>query len=156
VINLVAADPARLDAAMPVVLRDERGSARDVFHKGDYLVIEHPGFDEDRFVAVDYFTHDGQVLHMLPSPKNRDNRLEAARPMLLGDPQRSPESWQIGPPYGRDLVLFVASKRPLYQGTRAQVEPAGLYLRAIERGLAQAAVDEPVRVHFRVVNTVKG
>ena len=154
VIGLAAAEPASLDTEMPLALRNKSGEATDVFRDGDHLIVEHPGFEKSRYVAVDYFTHDGQVLHMFPTPKNQDNFLPADRPLLLGDPQRSPENWQIGPPFGRDLLLVIASGRPVYDGIRPQVERTVDYVAALRRGFAGMAGGDAVRTHYRVVTTV--
>ena len=139
---------------MPLALRNKSGEATDVFRDGDHLIVEHPGFEKSRYVAVDYFTHDGQVLHMFPTPKNQDNFLPADRPLLLGDPQRSPENWQIGPPFGRDLLLVIASGRPVYDGIRPQVERTVDYVAALRRGFVGMAGGDAVRTHYRVVTTV--
>ena len=153
VLNLIAARPDAPDAGLEIVLRDETGRTGSVFEDGSYLVIEIPGLGADRFLTVDYFSHDGQVLHMHPGGPQDDNFLPRGRRLVLGAPGDSGQSWQIGPPFGRDLVVVFASERRLYSGHRPVVEGSVGYLKFLARRLAGTAPGDSVGVQYRVVTT---
>ena len=155
VINLVSVHEDRIAADMPVVLSDEMGTAREVFRDGDYVIVEIAPLAEDRFVAVDYFVHDGQVLHMYPNPSRQDNLLSRGARLRLGAPDGDEQAWRIGSPFGDDLLLVITSERPLYAGLRPIVEDTAGYLEYLEQRLADAVAGGAVEIHYRVVTTAQ-
>ncbi len=88
-------------------------------------------------VRLDYLSHDGSVLHMAPVT-GRDPTLAAGAEARFGDPRPGFNGWQVGPPYGTDMILAVSSAQPLFTAARPEVEAAGPYLAALERALAAA------------------
>ena len=155
VINLVSVHEDRIAADMPVVLSDEMGTAREVFRDGDYVIVEIAPLAEDRFVAVDYFVHDGQVLHMYPNPSRQDNLLSRGARLRLGAPDGDEQACRIGSPFGDDLLLVITSERPLYAGLRPIVEDTAGYLEYLEQRLADAVAGGAVEIHYRVVTTAQ-
>src|SRR5262249_531284 len=120
------------------------GAGEDRFMGGDHLVIEIPPREEDRFIAVDYFQHDGQVLHLLPGGGSRVKLLKAKQPLVLADP-----NWQIGEPYGQDMVVVLSSPQPLFAQERPFRERAIDYVADLKS--RQAAGD--VRAGYRIITT---
>ncbi len=153
VIRQVAADPARVAADLEVTLMDETKRPREVFPDGTFIVVALSALAADRYVAVDYFAHDGNVLHMFPDPGTR-GRVRAGQALVVGDPEAGGRSWQTGPPFGKDLLVAFVSERPLYDGARPEVEAIGDYLAFLGRRLASPAPADAVRVRYRVVETV--
>jgi len=131
-------------AAGSLTLRGGTSGDADRFLAGDQLVIEIAPRDEDRFVAVDYFQHDGQVLHLLPGGGPRVQFLKAGQPLVLADP-----NWQIAEPFGQDMVVVLSSPQPLFAAERPLVEPAGDYVAALKA--RQAAGD--VRAQYGIITT---
>ena len=127
-----------------MILRGATGSEKDHFLAGDHLVIEIPPGDEDRFVAVDYFEHDGQVLHLVPGGGSRVQLLKAKQPLVLADP-----NWQIGEPFGQDMVVVLSSSRRLFDAERPFLEHAQDYVTDLKT--RQAAGD--VRAQYRIITT---
>lgn len=127
-----------------MILRDATGAEKDRFLAGDHLVIEIPPGDEDRFVAVDYFQHDGQVLHLLPGGGPRVQLLRAKQPLVLADP-----NWQIGEPYGQDLVVVLSSPQRLFDQERPFLERASDYVTDLKT--RQATGD--VKAQYRIITT---
>ncbi|HET6520999.1 MAG TPA: hypothetical protein VFG47_14435, partial [Geminicoccaceae bacterium] len=155
VLDLLGDHPAKLDAELGVVLRDEGGEAQEAFEDGEYLVIELPAFAEPRYVAVDYFVHDGEVLHMYPpGGVPAAGPLPAGTRLVLGDPAAGGVVYPIAPPFGRDLVTVFVSARPLYQGRRPELEPSEDYVTFLRRRLAGAAPADAIRYRHRVVTTL--
>lgn len=154
VVNLLREHAAEFDRGMSVVVRDAEGTARDVFEDGDYLVVELPALDEERHVAVDYFVHDGGVLHMHPDRGVPAGPLPAGQPLVLGDPSTGGQTWRVGPPFGRDLLAVFVSDRPLYRAPRPQFEPSADYLDFLRGRLGGAGPGDDVLFHYRVLTTV--
>jgi Sel1 repeat-containing protein len=153
VLDLIATAAGKDQPAPEVVLRDPKGLPKEVFRDQDYLVIELPPLPEEHFAAVDYFVHDGSVVHMLPSLAYPRNRLSAGEGLRLGQPGAGGQVWQISPPFGRDLLVVFTSGRPLYQDKRPGVEPIDGYLDFLRGRLAAAAPEDPIRIGYRVIQT---
>jgi serine/threonine protein kinase len=110
-------------------------------HDGDPVRVDLTMPDFAGQLRVDYVAHDGSVQHLYPQiadPKigvTADSpRIWAANQMVnLANP-----AWTIGPPYGTDMIVAIASSMPLFERPRAQNgESAASYFRDL-----QAAIDK--------------
>jgi tRNA A-37 threonylcarbamoyl transferase component Bud32 len=115
-----------------------------VFRDGDYLVVHTtvpPG--PPLYVYVDYVDPGGDVVHLRPNPALPDAMADGGSEIRLGveaaDVQTGARYYQLGAPYGRAVVLALASAAPLFSTLRAEVEPAAAYLAALEQALAAQA-----------------
>ncbi len=143
-LDAIAQTPSVGSTGDSMILRGATGTEKDRFLAGDHLVIEIPPLDEDRFIAVDYFQHDGQVLHLLPGGGPRVQLLRAQQPLVLADP-----NWQIGEPLGQDMVVVLSSPRRLFDEERPFLERASDYVADLKT--RQAAGD--VRAQYRIITT---
>jgi hypothetical protein len=113
----------------------------------DYILptVSMPAYPA--YLNVDYLVHDGTVVHLYPNKSdpsaNDGHRLFPAHALVrmgLPNAREKFEGWQVYSPYGRDLIIVVASSVPLI-GLRpvdpqSQSEATGPYLTAL-----QAAID---------------
>jgi hypothetical protein len=143
-LDAIAQTPSAGTTGDSIMLRGATGSGKDHFLAGDHLVIEIPPGDDDRFVAVDYFEHDGKVLHLVPGGGSRVQLLKAKQPLVLADP-----NWQIGEPFGQDMVVVLSSVRRLFDAERPFLERAKDYVTDLKT--RQAAGD--VRAQYRIITT---
>jgi len=143
-LDAIAQTPSADNTGDSMILRGATGVEKDRFLAGDHLVIEIPPGDEDRFIAVDYFQHDGQVLHLVPGGGSRVQLLRAKQPLVLADP-----NWQIGEPFGQDMVVVLSSPRRLFDEERPFLERASDYVTELKT--RQAAGD--VRAQYRIITT---
>ena len=89
-------------------------------------------------LRIDYFTLDGQVLHLTPVPGQPAPRLATGAARLFGNPANG-EIWNAGgEPFGTELISVIATVSPVDLGSRSQVEQAADYLRDLRRALGQA------------------
>lgn len=109
------------------------------------FIVSMPDFPT--LLAIDDFSPDGSVYHLLPMAAN------AAHPSPPGviekldhHPRNGP--WKVTPPPGTDLVLFVAASAPLFSVPRPDLESAAAYLSAL-----QAAIEEVRNRGARVAGT---
>ena len=109
-------------------------------HEGDELVLTIKAPGRSSYIYVDYFSLDGNVVHMLPSPASRDNRLAASAQTTLGNGGPG-GSWTVGEPFGTELVTVISSPKPLFTKVRQEVEPAAGYLADLRKSLARAGTD---------------
>lgn len=106
----------------------------NVLTEGDSLMVDITTAGAESFATVDYFDADGNVVHLLPNAKARDNRAPARYTATVG----SLGNWMIGPPFGNEIVALVTTPAPLFEALRPEVEPGADYLRAMEQRLARA------------------
>jgi len=135
-LDVIAQTPSAVSGADAITLRGGTGAEKDQFLAGDQLVIEIPARDEDRFIAVDYFQHDGQVLHLVPGQP-----LKAMQPLTLADP-----NWQIGEPFGQDMVVVLSSLQPLFMRERPFLERAEDYVADLKGRQAAGGVAAAYRI----------
>ncbi|WP_109110292.1 serine/threonine-protein kinase [Azospirillum sp. TSO35-2] len=110
-----------------------------VYRKGDKLEVNVTAGATGGYLTVDYFDIEGNVIHMLPMPLRRDNRLalgDSAKSITLGVAKSSSDRvYTITPPYGPAMILALVTRDPLFAAERPEVEPAGGYLAALRAAL---------------------
>ena len=135
---------AEQDADPRIVGPDTHVRAYD-YREGERLVLDLAGPDYDAFVYVDYFAADGTVIHLEPNGTVPLRRVAAAAPFRVGEaaPGRAALDIAIAPPFGEEIAAAFAASRPLYEGTRPVVEPAGPYLDFLRERVAAARAADP-------------
>lgn len=108
-------------------------------HDGDLITINQtmPGFSG--YLQTDYFSNDGTVLHLYPTPTDAAQQYAAGATKTLGDPTHGGATWQVSAPYGTDLIIAIASSQPLFAALRPQDENASDYLPALRSALQNVA-----------------
>jgi serine/threonine-protein kinase len=108
-------------------------------HDGDLITINQtmPGFSG--YLETDYFSNDGTVLHLYPTPTDAAQQYAAGATKTLGDPTHGGATWQVSAPYGTDLIIAIASSQPLFAALRPQDENASDYLPALRSALQNVA-----------------
>jgi tRNA A-37 threonylcarbamoyl transferase component Bud32 len=98
-------------------------------------------------LVVDYIAHDGGVLHLYPQVADPSQHITAdpSRVFLPGEPVNlgvvSPghPAWEVGPPYGTDMIIAIASADPLFAHPRpANGEDTTTYLHALGNAVQAA------------------
>jgi serine/threonine-protein kinase len=116
--------------------------------KDDLLTVNLtlPGFPS--YLRVSYFMHDGEVFHLHPTPTDPPRAFGPGVRITLGDPASGGAKWEIGPPYGTEMIVAVASERPLFAAARPELEQSDDYLAALAAALRSGAAG---RVAARVL-----
>jgi serine/threonine-protein kinase len=142
--NLVRPIAQATSPAFGLTLKDDITRLRD----NDPIrpILKLPDFPA--YLQVDYLSHDGSVLHVLTSQGGKGKAYAAGTTLALGDPKDGIGT--VGPPFGTDVILAVASSAPLWAKPRpAETETAQDYLPAL-----QAAVDAARRGNAKVTGRV--
>jgi hypothetical protein len=119
---------------------------------GDMLVIDLMAADEPRYVVVDYVVQTGEVWHLYPG-EGEDGYLPAGQALRLGDGADGP-AWEVGAPFGDDLVLVTLSGLPL-PSDQPVSERADAYRARLQQRLQAAPSGSPFRLFTQVV-TIEG
>ncbi len=134
-----------------------------VYKGGDTLIVNAGGTAAyNGYLYVDYLDNEGNVVHMLPMQLHPDNRMKAGQVITLGTPSEGGKAgervYQIEGPYGPNLIVAIASPKPLFKKARVdEQESAELYLSALAQELRAAAADPGGRrlvATYTMFNTV--
>ncbi|MGF6571884.1 serine/threonine protein kinase [Paraburkholderia sp. GAS333] len=114
-------------------VRPPGGQSNGQLSDGDPLVVDvsTPGYDS--YVNLDYYQLDGSVVHMVPSPRAKDNQAPPHYSATIG----SAGDWIISKPFGSEMVVLLITPVPLFDKPRAESESRADYLRALNMRLAQ-------------------
>lgn len=135
--------------ATALTLRTVNGTTR--LNAGDPLILELDAPDYPAHLQVDYFTVDGTVIHLFPNPLEPDGRVEAGATRRLGEKRAGGRFWSIGPPFGPELLVAIATPDPLFAARRPEAEASAAYTRALEAALRGAK--SPVLVTSLLIRT---
>ena len=111
------------------------GARGNELKEGDTLMVDVTTPDYQSYITVDYFDHDGKVVHLLPNPLERETLAPPRYTATIGNLG----NWMIGPPFGTEMLVLMATPAPLFDGVRPDSEAAPDYLRALESQLDRTA-----------------
>jgi serine/threonine-protein kinase len=112
---------------------------KTTLHDGDLITVDETMPNFTGYLETDYFSSDGSVLHLYPTPTDPAAKFGQAASKTLGDPTKGGASWQVSAPYGTDMIISIASTSPLFSKARPQEENASDYLPALRSALQNAA-----------------
>jgi hypothetical protein len=93
-----------------------------------------PGFGG--YLAIAYLQHDGTAAPLVPGAGYPARTYAAGERVEFGRPAGKFPGWQVGPPFGTDMIVAVASTAPLFTAPPPDSETIGSYLQRL-----QAAMD---------------
>lgn len=102
---------ANHDAGLGARIGTPRGD--DVFADGENLIVDATAPSFLSWLYVDYFGHEGSVVHLLPSVEDDENRVEPRVQIQLGG-DGGMKVWQIAPPYGTEMIVLLAASKPVF------------------------------------------
>jgi serine/threonine-protein kinase len=113
---------------------------RTALHDGDHIRPRLTMPDFAGYLRVDYIAHDGTVQHLYPQVADSSGAVAdkvhvfvPGEKVSLGDPSAGQPGWEVAPPFGTDMIIAVASSRPLFARPRSgNVETAAAYLKELD------------------------
>ncbi len=140
VLDVLRANTA-FDQGLPAL---NPGGVAAVYSEGDHIqvtVTAPPGFNG--YLYVDYIdATERYVLHLLPNTNFRpENRVTAGQQIVIGSLREEYDAYKIQPPFGANLIVAIASRKPLFTGMREIQESVDQYLPALRSSLAQRAAE---------------
>lgn len=103
--------------------------------EGDPLVVDITTPAYESYVNIDYYVLGGGVVHLVPSPRAKDNQAPANYSATVG----SLGNWVIAKPFGNELVVLLVSPVPLFDSLREEHESRADYLQAVGEQLKRIA-----------------
>ena len=127
-------------------------SGATAVHERDKLVTAVTAGDFGGYVYADLYDTEGNVAHMLPNTKEKNNRLEARQRMVLGEDALFGVQWDVVPPFGKHMLVVMMSKSPLFGEGRVEVEKAGAYLLGLREDLDRKPMGDKFVVQYTLVD----
>lgn len=124
----------------------------NVFVEGELLRLDVSAPLYRSYLYVDYYFHDGYVVHLLPDQRSGPVRLDAGEWSSLGEGGE----WLVSPPFGQEMIAVIASPVPMFADIRQGHESDGDYLAALNERLtadSTGAEGRPVTADFLFITT---
>jgi predicted Ser/Thr protein kinase len=104
----------------------------------DFVIprVRMPGFAA--YLTLDYFSSDGELLHIYPRKGDTQNGYAAEATAIFGDPKGGGFTFPVAKPFGTDIIVAIASERPLFSKPRPNSDTVAAYLVALHQALAAA------------------
>ncbi|MGZ5198805.1 MAG: serine/threonine-protein kinase [Telluria sp.] len=120
--------------------------------EGDTLMVDVATPNYQSYVTVDYYVLDGNVVHLLPNPLERENLAPPRYTATIG----SLGNWVIGRPFGNEMLVLLATPVPAFDQLRPPSERGADYLRELDQRLARISKEHgaaSVAVDFLQITT---
>jgi serine/threonine protein kinase len=120
--------------------------------EGEKLMLDVNTPGHVSYVNVDYYSFDGNVVHLVPSPRARANQAPPNYSATIG----GLTNWIVSKPFGTDLIVLLATPVPLFDPLRPVSENTPAYLTEVGKRLASIAEKEgreKITVDFLQVTT---
>jgi hypothetical protein len=107
-------------------------------HDGDKVMIDVTLPPTARYLVVDYLSNDGSIAHLTPTGPGAVQPMAPGSRVVLGkpDPKAGFQGWEVGPPYGTDMIIAIASSAPLFTRSRPANDTTEAYLRDLDAAIA--------------------
>jgi serine/threonine-protein kinase len=123
------------------------------YRDGDLLVVRATAA-VDSYIYVDFFDNTGQVVHMKPLPKQRNEIVRAGKVVTLGtdNAESKDAAYEMTAPFGPNLIVAIAARQPLFDPRAKGEESTQPYLAALTQALTRG--DALASSAFTIIQTV--
>jgi Papain family cysteine protease len=136
-----------------------RRSQGDILAAGEKLVfeVETPPFPS--YVHVAYFQADGSVLNLVQPGVGSFNAYAPQSKIVIGGGQDGGRQFTVSAPFGREMLIVIAGRSPIFSDLRPTQETERQFLTALRRALISkpnpAAPDRDVTANYDAIVTVE-
>ena len=122
------------EAGSPLALAQADGRAALADNDVIAVGLTMPSFGG--YLHVAYLQHDGTASPLVPGPGYPARAYAAGSKVEFGRPAAGFDGWRVGPPFGTDMIVAIASSAPLFTKALPDSQRSDAYLRDL-----QAAMD---------------
>jgi hypothetical protein len=136
-----------------------RRSGNDSLASGDKLIleIETPPFPS--YIHVAYIQADGSVLNLVQPGVGSFSAYPPRAKVVIGETQSAGRHFQVSAPFGREMLIVLAGRSPIFSDLRPTQETECQFLTALRRALIAkpdpAAPDRDVTAGYDTIMTVE-
>lgn len=102
---------------------------------GETLSFEVSAPDRPVFLYTNYIQADGSVVTLTQPELIPPTPVEPGRHEIFGDGKEGRSKFTIGPPFGREMIVVLASRSPLFEEPLPDAQTEREYLTAVRRAL---------------------
>jgi hypothetical protein len=121
------------DKTLGISLINDRMDLAD----SDLIIAQATMPDFAGYLQLDYIAADGVVAHLHQT--SNDPPYAGSSIHMFGQPTPEFDGWKVGPPFGTDLIVGIASSVPLFPVPRPQMDVLDSYLNDLRAALGAAA-----------------
>ncbi len=103
------------------------------YFEGELIKFEVITPSDQVYVYVDYFTSDGNVVHIYPSSEKENKLVKGPTNFILGDKE---VKWEVAGPFGKDLIIISSYPKPIFKPVRNNFESSQEYIRVFKNKIA--------------------
>jgi hypothetical protein len=136
-----------------------RRTSSDILASGEQLVfeVETPPFPS--YLHVAYIQADGSVLNLVQPGVGSFNAYAPRTKIVIGDGEVGGRQFRVSAPFGREMLIVVAGRSPIFADLRPTQETERQFLTALRRALIAkpdpAAPDRDVTANCDAIVTVE-
>ena len=104
-------------------------------HDNDVIALQVTMPNFAGYLHVMYVQHDETVAPLVPGAGYPSQVYAARSRIALGNPRADYEGWRVGPPFGTDMIVAVATTAPLFGRPLPANEQMGSYLRSLQAAI---------------------
>ena len=104
-------------------------------HEGDPLQIEVHSPSQISFLYVSYIQADGSVVHLVQPGGLVPQPTLPRQTLVFGSGEGGKPKFKVGPPFGREMIIAIASRSPLFDHELPQHQVERDYLTDLRRAL---------------------
>jgi len=125
-------------------------------HSGDLLKIQVRSPAQISYLYVSYIQADGSVVHLVQPNGLLPQPTLPRQTLVFGSGEEGKPKFTVGPPFGREMIIAIASRSPLFDHELAPQQTERDYLSELRRALIYKPVpDMPDRELAATITTLK-
>ena len=125
-------------------------------HGGDLLKIQVRSPAQISYLYVSYIQGDGSVVHLVQPDGLVPQPTLPRQTLVFGSGEAGQPKFTIGPPFGREMIIAIASRSPLFDHELAAQQTERDYLSELRRALLYKPIpDMPDRELAATIATLK-
>lgn len=124
-----------LDEPLSEVAKPGIDLPRDIYAAGDNLTFDARMADFQGYLHVAYIQADGNVVNLVQTEPLNLTTISPNSRMTFGDGKQGRAKFTISEPFGKEMIVVLASKSPLFEETRPKVETEREFLTALRKAI---------------------
>jgi papain like protease len=136
-----------------------RRSSGDTLASGEALVLEVETPPFPSYLHMAYIQADGTVLNLVQPGVGSLNAYPPRSKIVIGDGHSGGPQFKVSAPYGREMLIVLAGRSPIFSDLRSTQETEREFLTALRRALIAkpdpASQDRDVTAGFDTIVTVE-